>query len=205
MNQILKTGAAVLLVVLASATARRLSDDPTGHIKVRPDFKVEHLFSPSKAGMGSWVSMTFDHRGRLITSDQYGSLYRLSFSANNSSPEIERLALENDTLNIGAAQGLLWASNALYLVVNNRPSERLRRKSGLYKLEDTDQNDRFDKITLLKELQGEGEHGPHSIISSPDGLSLYVISGNHTDAPEMDSYLLPKTWQHDNLYPFIKD
>lgn len=205
MNQFLKIAIALLLVVLASATGRRLAGDNTDHIKVIPDFRVEHLFSPSKAGMGSWVAMTFDPGGRLITSDQYGALYRLETVPGQSLPKIEKLQLENDSLNMGAAQGLLWAFDALYLMVNNRPSEKLRQKSGLYKLEDTDQNDQFDKITLLKELQGEGEHGPHSIILSPDSLSLYVISGNHTDAPEMDSYRLPKTWQHDNLYPFIKD
>ncbi|MGD1893372.1 MAG: heme-binding protein, partial [Cyclobacteriaceae bacterium] len=61
------------------------------------------------------------------------------------------------------------------------------------------------KITLLKSLVGWGEHGPHSIIPSPDGESLYVIAGNHTDLPEMDYYRLPKVWEDDNLFPQIKD
>jgi putative heme-binding domain-containing protein len=52
---------------------------------------------------------------------------------------------------------------------------------------------------------GEGEHGPHSIKLSPDKKSLYVICGNYTDLPEMDSYRLPETWKYDNLFPEIKD
>ena len=72
-------------------------------------------------------------------------------------------------------------------------------------MQDTDGDDKFDKLTLLKTLVGEGEHGPHSIKLSPDKKSLYVICGNYTDLPEMDSYRLPKTWKYDNLFPEIKD
>jgi putative heme-binding domain-containing protein len=60
-------------------------------------------------------------------------------------------------------------------------------------------------MTLLKTLVGEGEHGPHSIKLSPDKKSLFVICGNYTDLPEMDSYRLPETWKYDNLFPEIKD
>ena len=90
-------------------------------------------------------------------------------------------------------------------MVNNRPSKNLPKTSGFYRLQDTDGDDQFDKLTLLKTLVGEGEHGPHSIKLSPDKKSLYVICGNYTDLPEMDSYRLPKTWKYDNLFPEIKD
>ena len=118
---------------------------------------------------------------------------------------IEKIKLENDTLNFGAAHGLLYAFNSLYVMVNNRPSKNLPKTSGFYRLQDTDGDDQFDKLTLLKTLVGEGEHGPHSIKLSPDKKSLYVICGNYTDLPEMDSYRLPKTWKYDNLFPEIKD
>jgi putative heme-binding domain-containing protein len=52
---------------------------------------------------------------------------------------------------------------------------------------------------------GEGEHGPHSIKLSPDKKSLFVICGNYTDLPKMDTYRLPETWKYDNLFPEIKD
>src|SRR5690606_39678053 len=40
-------------------------------------FKAEHLYSPGENDQGSWVAMTFDDKGRMITADQYGALYRL--------------------------------------------------------------------------------------------------------------------------------
>lgn len=212
MSRTIKLILGVFIVVLSSisSTQLNLSNDKgkLDRIKVREGFKIEHLYSPSEAKQGSWVSLAFDPKGRLITSDQFGSLYRMTvppIGSQNLSSKVEKLEIEGDTLGIGTAQGLLWAFDGLYVMVNNRPNAKLPRKSGLYKLEDTNNNDQFDKVTLLKELAGDGEHGPHSVILSPDGTSLYVIAGNHTDAPNMDSYRLPNTWQHDNLYPFIKD
>lgn len=183
-------------------------------LKILPDFKADHLYSPGEKMQGSWVSMAFDDRGRLITSDQYGALYRLVLPAigSNDSVQIEKLTIktsnEPDTsthISMGFAQGLLYAFNSLYVMVNNHSSEDFNKKSGLYRLQDMDGDDQFDTITLLKELNGEGEHGPHSITLSPDKKSLYVIAGNHTDLPEMNAYRLPKVWKEDNLFPLIKD
>lgn len=212
MNSNIKLIGAVIVVLISALAATQINysgdQNKLDRIKVREGFKIEHLHSPSEAKQGSWVSMTFDPKGRLLASDQFGSLYRMTVSPIGTSKlasKVEKLEIEGDTVGLGTAQGLLWAFDGLYMMVNNRPSAKFARKSGLYKLEDTDGNDQFDKITLLKELAGDGEHGPHSVILSPDGQSLYVIAGNHTDAPNMDSYLLPNTWQHDNLFPFIKD
>ena len=184
-------------------------------LKVQPGFKVEHLYSPSENNMGSWVSMTFDPKGRLIASDQYGALYRLEIAPTgvDSVLRIEELHVgrsnPGDTakqkLHMGYAQGLLYAFNSLYVMVNGKENENFDKGSGLYRLQDTDGDDQFDKITLLKSLEGEGEHGPHSIILSPDKKSIYVIAGNHTNVPPMDAYRLPKVWQEDNMFPLIKD
>jgi putative heme-binding domain-containing protein len=184
-------------------------------LKVLPDFKAEHVYSPSDSNQGSWVSMAFDDKGRLITSDQYGALYRLVLPAIGSDErvKIEKLTIKtadapadsSKQISMGFAQGLLYAFNSLYVMVNTYGSDDFDKKSGLYRLQDTDNDDQFDKITLLKALNGAGEHGPHSVILSPDKKSLYVIAGNHTDLPEFDSYRLPKVWQEDNLFPLIKD
>ncbi len=195
-------------------------------LKLTQGFRAEHLYSPSANEQGSWVAMTFDHKGRMITSDQYGALYRLALPAigDSARPKVEKLVIGNATLQpgdttkpklgMGYAQGLLYAFNSLYVMVNHRYDEKrkgngkeevLEKSSGLYRLQDTDGNDQYDKVTLLKELKGEGEHGPHSIKLSPDGKSLYVIAGNHTDVPEMNAYRLPKVWNEDNLFPLIKD
>ena len=50
-------------------------------LKLTDGFKAEHLYSPSENNYGSWVSMTFDDKGRMIVSDQYGYLYRLKIPA----------------------------------------------------------------------------------------------------------------------------
>lgn len=176
-------------------------------------FTADHIYSPSDSSNGSWVSMTFDDKGRMIASDQRGALYRLELppigADSTVKPKVEKLELpalqDTSDVKIGYAHGLLYAFNSLYVMVNHWADENSSRGSGLYRVQDTDGDDNFDKITLIKELRGEGEHGPHSIVMAPDSASLYVVSGNHTDLPEMDDYLLPKVWQTDNLFPQIKD
>src|SRR5919112_686689 len=63
-------------------------------IKLLPGFKAEHLYSPSEAGNGSWVSMTFDDKGRMIASDQYGYLYRLTIPPVGSDTNTTKIAIE---------------------------------------------------------------------------------------------------------------
>lgn len=179
-------------------------------LKLQPGFKAEHLYSPSENKQGSWVSMTFDDKGRMIASDQYGSLFRLKIPAvgsGSTTPTIEKLVISKDTsIGMGYAQGLLYAFNSLYVMVNNRPNKQFSKPSGLYRLQDSDGDDQFDKVTMLKELKGEeGEHGPHSVVLSPDKKSIYVVAGNHVDVPKMDAYRLPSNWKEDNMFPLIKD
>lgn len=181
-------------------------------------FDIEHLYSPSESEKGSWVSMTFDDKGRMIASDQFGALYRLTIPAigNDSIPlQIDSLHFPMEgqaavdtsekKVGMGYAQGLLWAHNSLYVMVNHRGDDVFKKGSGLYRLQDTDHDDEFDKITQLIALDGDGEHGPHSIVLGPDKESLFIVAGNHTDIPKMDSYRLPSNWQEDNLLQQIKD
>ncbi|GAB4017265.1 c-type cytochrome [Spirosoma koreense] len=191
-------------------TDRQGAENPkVDKLKLQPGFKAEHLYDISENHQGSWVSMTFDDKGRMIASDQYGGLFRLkipTIGAGSTQPTVEKLVIAKDTsVGMGYAQGLLYAFNSLYVMVNNRPSKQFPKPSGLYRLQDTDGDDQFDKVTMLKELKGEGEHGPHSIVLSPDKQSIYVCAGNHTDVPQMDAYRLPSNWKEDNLFPLIKD
>lgn len=227
--QILKKKHPSLTIVLAAllmASACQTEDKETEQVELKPkvekinvapDFVVEHLYSPSENKKGSWVAMTFDDKGRMITSDQYGSLYRINIpeiGSDTLTTEPERLKLPGDEwkddttqtkVGMGYAQGLLWAFNSLYVMVNHGGDDKFEKSSGLYRLKDTDNDDQFDDIKLLKSFKGEGEHGPHSIILAPDGQSIYLVCGNHTDVPEMDSYLLPSNWDEDNVFQLIKD
>lgn len=211
------------MILLAGSCAKKAEKRENlhpkiGKLKLPEDFVAEHLYSPSEHEQGSWVSMTFDDKGRMIVSDQFGSLYRLTIppiGGDSSEFSIEKLKLPplsadttstgEEKVQIGYAHGLLYAFNSLYVMVNHREDERFEMGSGLYRMQDTDGDDQYDKVTLIKALNGEGEHGPHSIIMSPDSTSLYVVAGNHTDVPEMNSYRLPKVWDEDSLFPLIKD
>src|SRR2546423_268990 len=80
---------------------------PIELIKAKKDFKVELLYSVPREKQGSWVNMTVDPKGRLITSDQYGALYRVTpppLGGNADTIKIERLPVE-----LGEAHGLCWA------------------------------------------------------------------------------------------------
>ena len=168
--------------------------DPAG-LKVASGFKVELLYSVPAADQGSWVSMTVDDEGRLITCDQYGKLYRVTPPAIGST---EKTQVEPIEIEIGEAQGLLYAFDSLYVVVNRGK----KFASGVYRVRDTDGDDQFDSLETLKLLDGGGEHGPHSIIKSPDGKSLYVVCGNSTKLPDdIKRYRLPKNWDEDQLLP----
>jgi putative heme-binding domain-containing protein len=193
---------------------RQLTGNPKlDKLKLPDGFVAELLYSPGENEQGSWVAMTFDDKGRMITSDQYGFLYRLELppigSDSTVKPKVEQLQIGNvaDSLvGMGYAQGLLYAFNSLYVVVNNDPNENFGLPTGLYRIQDLDGNDQFETVTQLKELKGEqGEHGPHSLKLTPDGKGIYLIAGNHVDVPEMNHYRLPRVWQEDNLFPLIKD
>jgi putative heme-binding domain-containing protein len=208
-----------LFLILAFGCAKKEEVRPlTGNpkldkLKLPDGFVAELLYSPGENEQGSWVSMTFDDKGRMITSDQYGFLYRLELppigSDSTQKAKVEKLVVGNvaDSLvGMGYAQGLLYAFNSLYVMVNHNPNEKFSQPTGLYRIQDLDGDDQFESITQIRELKGEqGEHGPHSMRLTPDGKGIYLIAGNHVDVPEMNHYRLPRVWQEDNLFPLIKD
>ncbi|MEP7143237.1 MAG: c-type cytochrome [Ferruginibacter sp.] len=206
-------------IVLASScsqpgSATKALDPKIEKLKLPPGFQAEHLYSPGENEQGSWVAMTFDDKGRMIACDQFGYLYRITIppigsDTATSKVKVEKLEIKisGDTakMKIGFAHGLLYAFNSLYVMVNDEGDTTLTRRSGLYRVQDTDNDDQYDKITLIKRLEGEGEHGPHTAILSPDKKSLYVIAGNFTKIPKMDVYKSGADRVIDNLLPLIRD
>ena len=87
-----------------STSKRELTGNPKiDALKLPDNFKAERLYSPGDNNQGSWVSMTFDDKGRMIVSDQYGFLYRLQLPAvgeDSSKLKIEKLAINGDTAKV---------------------------------------------------------------------------------------------------------
>jgi putative heme-binding domain-containing protein len=179
-------------------SASRTSADPAARIKAPKGFRVELLYPVPKETQGSWVNMAVDPKGRLTVSDQYGKLYRVTPPPVGAagSPRVEPIDVA-----IGEAHGLVWAFDSLYVVVNRGR----KYDSGLYRVRDTDGDDRLDKVELLRRLDGGGEHGPHAVVLAPDGKSLYVVAGNATQLTATDGSLVPRVWGEDNLLPRMVD
>ncbi|HMO65732.1 MAG TPA: heme-binding protein, partial [Verrucomicrobiota bacterium] len=196
---------ALLACGLVAATFRLFAAEdfgaaatPPESLKVAPGFRVELLYTVPKGQQGSWVAMANERNGRLVVSDQYGRLYRLTPPpvGTTAAPRIETIDLE-----IGHAQGLLYAFDSLYVMVND---DKFQGR-GLYRLRDTNGDDRYDSVELLRKLEGGGEHGPHAILLSPDQKSLTIVIGNQTRLTDFAGSRVPKIWGEDHLLPRLWD
>lgn len=185
-------------IILSDDPAPVPTATPVSDMKVAEGFAVELLYSVSGESMGSWVCMTPDPKGRLIVSDQYGKLYRVTPPAIGTKDEIK---IELINVDVGMAQGLLYAFDSLYVMTNSGDEPRV----GLHRVRDTDGDDQYDTAEHLRVLQGGNEHGPHAIILSPDKKSLYVCCGNHTPPTDFSSSRVPRIWNEDQLLPRMWD
>ena len=172
-------------------------------VQTLPGFKAELIYTVPKDQEGSWVSMTTDPKGRIIAGDQYGSIYRLQPPAVGGTIDPAATVVEKLGTTIGGAHGLLWAFDSLYVIVSERPTAK--SEPGLWRLRDENDDGVFEKEEHLLRLDGGGEHGPHSVILSPDGTSLFIACGNHTKPPgkidasrdagvRAEDHLLPRMW-----------
>jgi putative heme-binding domain-containing protein len=172
---------------------------PAQRIKVLKDFKVELLYSVPKDREGSWVNLCVDPKGRLIASDQYGPLYRITPPPVGG--KAEETKVETIPANIGEAQGLLWAFDSLYVVVNKGQ----KYESGLYRVRASKGDDQLDEVKLLHRINGGGEHGPHAVLLAPDGKSLTILCGNGTKMMDLSNSRVPRNWGEDHLLPRMPD
>jgi hypothetical protein len=122
---------------------------------------------------GSWVSMAFDPRGRITIGREDKGLLRMTLDAAHQS--VERVETINDELQ--ECRGLLYAYDALYANANN--------SKGLYRLRDTDGDDQFDEVRMLRGFPGSVGHGRNDLALGPDGL-IYSIHGDAVDIPKDD-------------------
>ncbi len=179
-------------------------DSPAGEFRTLEGFTVEMVYKVPMDSQGSWVALCVDNKGRIIASDQYGKLYRMR--VDGTEPQVEQLEI-----NIGMAQGLLYAFDSLYININaNRESLKESAAAegpGVYRLTDTTGDDQFDKVEYIVPMSDQaGEHGPHALILSPDGQRIFFCSGNQTDVPESaKNGAVPRTWSEDHLLGRMPD
>ena len=171
---------------------------PVNRLTIKKGFLVERLYSVPKDKFGSWVVLCKDDKGRLLAGDQYGAIYR--FKAPAPGKTLQDSDVEKIDLDIGHAWGMCYAFDSLYVVVN----DKAHGGRGLYRLKDTNGDDKFDSVKLLRKFQENGgEHGPHAVVPSPDGKSLHVVCGNQTELPKYDASRVTECWGEDSLMPRV--
>ena len=171
---------------------------PVNRLTIKKGFLVERLYSVPKDKFGSWVVLCKDDKGRLLAGDQYGAIYR--FKAPDPGKTLQDSDVEKIDLDIGHAWGMCYAFDSLYVVVN----DKAHGGRGLYRLKDTNGDDKFDSVKLLRKFQENGgEHGPHAVVPSPDGKSLHVVCGNQTELPKYDASRVTECWGEDSLMPRV--
>ncbi len=174
---------------------------PVKRIKAAKGFKVELLYSVPADTQGSWVNLCTDDKGRLLVSDQFGGLYRITPPA--SGETLTAADVQPVPANIRAANGMVWAFDALYVGVNDY--ER-KMQSGLYRITDSDGDDQLDKVELLRAVNSRGDHGVHAVVPTPDGKGLFLITGNNTQPPELaETSQVRQVWGEDHLLPSFPD
>ncbi|MHC4875168.1 MAG: c-type cytochrome [Planctomycetota bacterium] len=192
-------GAAPQLPAIAQSTGNTAT--PIDRITVAKGFQVELLYSVPAEQHGSWVNLCTDDKGRLLVSDQFGGLYRINPPA--AGRTITASDVEPVPADIRAANGMVWAFGALYVGVNDY--ER-KIPSGLYRITDSDGDDQLDRVELLHEVQSRSDHGVHAVVPSPDGKSLFLITGNNTTPPQLaETSPVRQVWGEDHLLPSMPD
>lgn len=174
---------------------------PVERIKVAKGFKAELLYSVPGDKHGSWVNLCTDNKGRLLVSDQFGGMYRITPPATGET--LSAADVQPVPARIRAVNGMVWAFDALYVGVNDYEE---KMECGLYRITDSDGDDQLDTVELLRALDARRDHGVHAVVPSPDGKSLFLITGNSTQPTELaETSQVRQVWGEDHLLPSFPD
>ncbi len=151
--------------------------------RVPPGFVVEEV-APADL-IGSVVNMTFDYLGRPTLAAEGAGIRLLVDDDGDGTYDRQQSYCEE----IDTAHGIHWLAPGDLLVNSRGPAPD--KVTALYRLRDTDGDDVADDVSMImKSNGGIGEHGPHTIMTGPDGY-LYVLYGNHAHPSEPDDPASP--------------
>ena len=165
-------------IFVASAPSPKSKSTPAEALETLPGFKIERVMDADKEKHGSWISIAKDDKGRLILGSQTGNkITRLTIK------DGKVLSDEDLHLPFSEPMGMLWAYDSLYINGNGKATDG-QSGFGIYRLQDTHGDGRFDKIEKLFEWKkgGGGEHGSHAMVVGPD-RRIYIVNGNFVELP----------------------
>jgi len=136
-------------------------------LQTLPGFEVERLYSAG-AGEGSWISLAEDPQGRWVIGHEDEGLVRITLQKNG------KAQLKPIKVPVSECRGLVFAHDSLYAMAN--------KKLSLFRLRDTNRDDTFDNVEMLKKFSGGTGHGRNQLTLGPDG-KLYAIFGDSVDEP----------------------
>ncbi|AMV39655.1 PVC-type heme-binding CxxCH protein [Planctomyces sp. SH-PL62] len=142
--------------------------DASDRFRTAEGFQVETAGAPQVTG--SVVAFTFDPDGAPCVSVERGPIARLV--DDDGDGKFDRSVVIAPGMS--NCQGLHFDRGVLFAVGKGPEAD------GLHRLTDEDHDGVFERIELIRGVDGGmGEHGPHAVMIGPDGR-LYYNSGNHS-------------------------
>jgi putative heme-binding domain-containing protein len=162
-------------------------------IRARAGFRTELLRS-AQEGESSWISMTFDPRGRVIVGLDDTGLARMAFCTESGQHTFERIP---GTESLRHVRGVLYAHDSLYISATD--------SQGIYRMRDLGET--FESPQLLQELRYNSRfgHGTNQIALGPDDQIYFVIGNDVVLPPSMSEDSPYRNPQNDWLLPSRHD
>lgn len=145
-----------------------------------PGFEVTLLRTASESE-GSWISMTFDSKGRAVISREDSGLLRMTINDAHTSVE----SVTPIDVDLKECRGLAFDGDELYANANN--------SKGLFRLQ-IDEAGHTTNKRLIREFPGSVGHGRNDI-TIHDGW-LYEIHGDSVDLPKESVTDLTSPFRH---------